>query len=110
MAEDGWAKFFPDTTHDGRQIQMGNRPDIISGDAPTYQSHDKPWANVSNAPFRLRAEDANTRGPFADPRRPTPSPPSRRIPASAGRRLDRSVLQRSVVQNGLARPLSTVPA
>ena len=23
MAEDGWAKFFPDTTHDGRQIEMG---------------------------------------------------------------------------------------
>ncbi|MEM8652190.1 MAG: arylsulfatase [Pseudomonadota bacterium] len=53
MAEDGWAKFFPDTTNDGRQIQMGNRPDIMPGDALTYQSYDKPWANVSNAPFRL---------------------------------------------------------
>ena len=53
MAEDGWAKFFPDTTHDGRKIQMGNRPDIKPGDALTYQSYDKPWANVSNAPFRL---------------------------------------------------------
>jgi arylsulfatase len=53
MAEDGWAKFFPDTTNDGRKIQMGNRPDIRPGDALTYQSYDKPWANVSNAPFRL---------------------------------------------------------
>lgn len=53
MAEDGWAKFFPDTTHDGRKIEMGNRPDVMPGDALTYQSYDKPWANVSNAPFRL---------------------------------------------------------
>lgn len=53
MAEDGWAKFFPDVTHDGRRIEMGNRPDIMPGDALTYQSYDKPWANVSNAPFRL---------------------------------------------------------
>ncbi len=53
MAEDGWAKFFPDQTHDGRCITMGNRPDVMPGDALTYQSYDKPWANVSNAPFRL---------------------------------------------------------
>ena len=53
MAEDGWAKFFPDTTHDGRKIEMGNRPEVMPGDALTYQSYDKPWANVSNAPFRL---------------------------------------------------------
>lgn len=52
MAEDGWAKFFPDTTHDGRHIEMGNRPEIMPGSALTYQSYDKPWANVSNAPFR----------------------------------------------------------
>ena len=32
---------------------MGNRPDVMPGDALTYQSYDKPWANVSNAPFRL---------------------------------------------------------
>ena len=53
MAEDGWAKFFPDTTHDGRPITMGNQPGVMPGDALTYQSYDKPWANVSNAPFRL---------------------------------------------------------
>ena len=53
MAEDGWAKFFPDTTHDGRKITMGNVPNLKPGDVLTYQSYDKPWANVSNAPFRL---------------------------------------------------------
>ncbi len=53
MAEDGWAKFFPDKTHDGRQITMGNIPDLKPGSVLTYQSYDKPWANVSNAPFRL---------------------------------------------------------
>ncbi len=53
MAEDGWAKFFLDKTHDGRQITMGNIPNLRPGSATTYQSYDKPWANVSNAPFRL---------------------------------------------------------
>ncbi len=53
MAEDGWAKFFPDVTHDGRKITMGNVPGLRPGGALTYQSYDRPWANVSNAPFRL---------------------------------------------------------
>ena len=53
MAEDGWARFYPDTTHDGRKITMGNVPGLAPGDAQTFQSYDKPWANVSNAPFRL---------------------------------------------------------
>ena len=53
MAEDGWAKFFPDTLPDGRKITMGNVPGLRPGDALTYQSYDKPWANMSNAPFRL---------------------------------------------------------
>ena len=53
MAEDGWAKFFPDETADGRKIVMGNVPGLRPGGALTYQSYDKPWANVSNAPFRL---------------------------------------------------------
>ena len=53
MAEDGWAKWFPNRTHDGRQIDMGNRPDLRPGSAVTYMSYDLPWANVSNAPFRL---------------------------------------------------------
>ncbi|KIC07662.1 arylsulfatase [Leisingera sp. ANG-M1] len=53
MAEDGWAKFYPDRTHDGKQITMGNVAGLHPGDAQTFQSYDKPWANVSNAPFRL---------------------------------------------------------
>jgi arylsulfatase len=32
---------------------MGNVPDVTPGNAQTFQSYDKPWANVSNAPFRL---------------------------------------------------------
>ena len=53
MAEDGWAQFYPDHTHDGRKITMGNVAGVKPGDALTFQSYDKPWANVSNAPFRL---------------------------------------------------------
>lgn len=53
MAEDGWAQFYPDRTFDGRPITMGNVPGVRPGDAQTFQSYDKPWANVSNAPFRL---------------------------------------------------------
>jgi arylsulfatase A-like enzyme len=53
MAEDGWAKFYPTETHNGIQVTMGNRPDIRPGGADTFQSYDLPWANASNAPFRL---------------------------------------------------------
>lgn len=53
MAEDGWARFMPDRHNDGRQIQMGNRPGLRPGGALTYMSYDLPWANLSNAPFRL---------------------------------------------------------
>ncbi len=52
MAEDGWAKFFPDVTHDGRKMTMGNRPDVEPGGPLTYMSYDLPWANVSNTPYR----------------------------------------------------------
>jgi arylsulfatase len=53
MAEDGWAKFMPDIHNDGRKIAMGNRPSLRPGGPLTYMSYDLPWANVSNAPFRL---------------------------------------------------------
>jgi len=53
MAEDGWAKFYPNRTLDGRPITMGNVENLPPGDPQTFQSYDKPWANVSNAPFRL---------------------------------------------------------
>lgn len=32
---------------------MGNIPELRPGDALTFQSYDKPWANASNTPFRL---------------------------------------------------------
>ncbi len=53
MAEDGWAKFMPDIHNDGRKIDLGNRPSLRPGGPLTYMSYDLPWANVSNAPFRL---------------------------------------------------------
>ena len=53
MAEDGWAKFMPGVHNDGRAITMGNRPGMRPGGPLTYMSYDLPWANVSNAPFRL---------------------------------------------------------
>lgn len=53
MAEDGWAKWMPDLTLDGQRITMGNVPNLRPGGRLTYQSYDLPWANVSNAPFRL---------------------------------------------------------
>ncbi len=52
MAEDGWAKWFPDTTHDGRKMTMGNRHDMDPGGPLSYMSYDLPWANVSNTPYR----------------------------------------------------------
>ena len=43
----------PTTTRDGRLVQPGNRPAARPGSEETYQSYGKPWANVSNTPFRL---------------------------------------------------------
>ncbi len=40
-------------TCDGREIVIGNRPDLMPGGEETYQSYGLPWANVSNTPFRL---------------------------------------------------------
>ena len=53
MAEDGWTQFYPDVHNDGRRITMGNRPGLRPGGPLTFMSYDLPWANVSNAPFRL---------------------------------------------------------
>lgn len=52
LAEDGWAKFYPDTTPDGRRILTGNRADVTPGGIRSFQSYGRPWANLSNAPFR----------------------------------------------------------
>ena len=52
MAEDGWARWYPAQTPDGRAIRLGNDPDIRPGSPLTFMSYDLPWANVSNTPFR----------------------------------------------------------
>lgn len=53
MAEDGWAKYYPTEHLDGRRIAMGNHTHLMPGDPLTFMSYDLPWANASNAPFRL---------------------------------------------------------
>lgn len=40
-------------TVDGRPIRVGNVPGRRPGPADTFMSYDLPWANASNAPFRL---------------------------------------------------------
>lgn len=39
-------------TRDGREVRVGNSPDIVPGGDDTYMSYDTQWANVSNTPFR----------------------------------------------------------
>ncbi|MEM7342680.1 MAG: arylsulfatase [Chloroflexota bacterium] len=53
LEEDGWARFYPDITPDGRRVRLGNLRDVKPGNDETFMSYDLPWANVSNAPFRL---------------------------------------------------------
>jgi len=40
-------------TRDGRTVRIGNTPRIKPGPDDTFMSYDLPWANASNAPFRL---------------------------------------------------------
>ena len=40
-------------TVDGRPMRIGNSPAIRPGPDDTFMSYDLPWANASNAPFRL---------------------------------------------------------
>jgi arylsulfatase len=42
-----------DKTLDGKPIRIGNDPSVLPGPYDTYQSYGRPWANVSNTPFRL---------------------------------------------------------
>jgi arylsulfatase len=53
MAEDGWARWYPDKTPDGQVVQRGNLPQFRPGGPDTFMSYDLPWANASNTPFRL---------------------------------------------------------
>ncbi|MFC7623726.1 arylsulfatase [Microlunatus sp. GCM10028923] len=36
----------------GVRVRTGNAPEIVPGGADTYTSYGKPWANLSNTPFR----------------------------------------------------------
>jgi arylsulfatase A-like enzyme len=40
-------------TRDGREVRYGNEPGNWPGPEESYVSYGVPWANVSNAPFRL---------------------------------------------------------
>ena len=54
LAEDGGAaERYSYHTADGEPIRVGNLADKRPGGADTFMSYDLPWANASNAPFRL---------------------------------------------------------
>jgi len=40
-------------TKDGKEMQIGNNPELKPGPADTFMSYDRMWANVSNTPFRM---------------------------------------------------------
>lgn len=40
-------------TRAGREVRIGNDPEIMPGAEDTYQSYGTAWANLSNTPFRL---------------------------------------------------------
>ncbi|MEO8134970.1 MAG: sulfatase-like hydrolase/transferase, partial [Betaproteobacteria bacterium] len=39
-------------TRDGREVRIGNEPEIAPGGEDTYASYGRAWANLSNTPFR----------------------------------------------------------
>ena len=43
----------PRETRDGRAVAIGNDPTITPGAEDSYASYGRPWANLSNTPFRL---------------------------------------------------------
>ena len=53
LAEDGHVKRQIADLPDGRPVRIGNHIGLRPGPADTYMSYDLPWANASNAPFRL---------------------------------------------------------
>lgn len=44
---------FRHRTRSGEPVRLGNQPDIVPGPEDTYSSYGRPWANLSNTPFRL---------------------------------------------------------
>ncbi|MEZ4869058.1 MAG: arylsulfatase [Caldilineaceae bacterium] len=54
LAEDGQgAQRYAYHTADGTPIRVGNTRELQPGGPDTFMSYDLPWANASNAPFRL---------------------------------------------------------
>lgn len=53
LSENGWVDRYSDWTPDGRPMRVGNDPNLLPGGPHTFMSYDLPWANASNAPFRL---------------------------------------------------------
>ncbi len=53
LEENGWLENKMPPTRDGRRIRLGNRKEFVPGPEETFMSYDLPWANLSNAPFRL---------------------------------------------------------
>jgi arylsulfatase len=53
LKEDGWCQRYATQTPDGTPIRTGNFPGVRPGGPDTFMSYDLPWANASNAPFRL---------------------------------------------------------
>ncbi len=49
-------------TLDGREVRFFNNPNILPGADDTYQSYGRPWANLSNTPFRLFKVSAHEGG------------------------------------------------
>ena len=52
LMEEGILEMMPSTTRDGRPVRSGNVVGIEPGPADTFMSYGRPWANVSNTPFR----------------------------------------------------------
>lgn len=57
LNEDGdgrsWPSFYRHSALPGETCTVGNIPGLDPGPSTTFMSYDLPWANASNAPFRL---------------------------------------------------------
>ncbi len=53
LSEDGWATDYPLRAVEGVAPNPGNITDLRPGTPNTFMSYELPWANVSNAPFRM---------------------------------------------------------
>ena len=52
LMEEGILQMAPGTTRDGKAVRSGNVTAVEPGPADTFMSYGRPWANVSNTPFR----------------------------------------------------------